>query len=208
MKNDTPVPTAPPAAIQGSAGAAPNGAEPKLLTEPFPCPHCGQMLGPDVRVCAACRQPVDLRRVEPTAPAPPQFAPAPAPQRPIVRFSWGIFLIVFLLGGLVANVAVAALGLVKGGFVLIGLQVLTSAWVLFDAREKGIPRPLRWSLGSLLLWILFFPWYLARRRQRNAVCPLVEDRLQPFVLALVIGIVIQNAVGTLLFDAARNFLPK
>lgn len=186
-----------------------NGVEAKLPTEPFPCPHCGQMLGPGVRVCAACRQPIDPSQVAAAAASPPP-KPIPAPRRPppTVRFSWGIFLIVFLVGGVVGNLAVSALGLVKGGFAVIALQVLTSAWVSIDARQKAVPRPLRWSLGSLLLWIVFFPWYLARRRRLEAVCPLVESRIQPFVVMLISGIVIQQALATLLFDAVRNYLPK
>ena len=208
MKDDTqttdqPV-TIPESSLQGN-----NGGDAKFPTEPFPCPHCGQMLGSSVRVCVACRQAIDPSQIAAAAVAPPP-KPAPAPRRapPTARFSWSIFLIVFLVGGVVGNIAVAGLGLVKAGFAMVALQVLSSAWVSMDARQKRIPRPLRWSLGSLLLWIVFFPWYLARRRQPEAVCPLVESRIQPFVVTLIAGVVIQQALATLLFDAVRNYLPK
>jgi len=207
MKDDTQA-ADPQVGVPESPLAENNGGGATFPTEPFPCPHCGQMLGPGVRVCVACRQAIDPGQV--AAAAVPLPAPTPAPPRPppTARFSWSIFLIVFLVGGVVGNIAVAALGLVKGGFAMVALQVLTSAWVSMDARQKGIPRPLRWSLASLLLWILFFPWYLARRRQPEAACPLVESRIQPFIVMLIGGVVVQQALATLLFDAVRNYLPK
>jgi predicted RNA-binding Zn-ribbon protein involved in translation (DUF1610 family) len=210
MKDDTQADAHQAAKIPESPVQANNGVELKLPAEPFPCPHCGQMLGPDVRICAACRQAIDPSQIAAALArvALPKPVSEPARARPTARFSWSIFLIVFLAGGVVGNLAVAAFGLVKGGFVVIALEVVSSAWVSVDARQKGIPRPLRWSLGSLLLWILFFPWYLARRRQPEAVCPLVENRIQPFVLVLVSGVLIQNALAPLVLDVFRNYLPK
>ena len=66
------------------------------------------------------------------------------------------------------------LGYEKSQFVLGGVVIISSAWILHDAHKKGIPKGLRWSLGSLFLWILIFPWYLARRRTPKASCPFIE----------------------------------
>ena len=51
----------------------------------------------------------------------------------------------------------------------------TSIWVFFDARAIGVKRgqvkglanmgPLGWLLGCLLLWIIAFPLYLAKRNE-------------------------------------------
>jgi rhomboid protease GluP len=57
---------------------------------------------------------------------------------------------------------------------LAGLILLTSLWVLFDARRNRVPTRGRvytfntgagaWFVGCLLLWIVVFPTYLMRRR--------------------------------------------
>lgn len=49
----------------------------------------------------------------------------------------------------------------------------TSIWAGFDAhtlgmkrdKEKGVYGPLFWFFGSLLLWIVMFPAYIAKRAQ-------------------------------------------
>ena len=33
-------------------------------SEPFPCPACGQMLGPSCRVCVACKQPLNPAEIK------------------------------------------------------------------------------------------------------------------------------------------------
>jgi hypothetical protein len=46
--------------------------------------------------------------------------------------------------------------------------LLTSLWVLFDARKLRFKEtgPSTWFVGCLLLWIIVFPWYLIKRFQR------------------------------------------
>jgi hypothetical protein len=73
--------------------------------------------------------------------------------------------------------------------------ILTSAWVYYDAHNKLVPKPLRWGLGSLLLWIVLFPWYLARRKDPAAPCRLEEVSsrtllLAPLVIFFLMGFVI------------------
>lgn len=143
--------------------------------EPFACPNCGQLLAPSVRVCPSCKQDVNLSEIvrpDVTIVIAEQVIPLPAQE--YARFSWGIFFTTLGIWLVVAALAESLLGPATGQFVLLGLVVLSSAWVFRDAREKNIPTPIRWSLGSLLLWMVIFPWYLARRRTPKAPCPFIE----------------------------------
>lgn len=146
--------------------------------EPFACPNCGQMLAPSVRTCPSCRQAIDpneIARPQVVIPIAEQVIPlSPVATKQHAQFSWGIFFATLGIWFVAAFAAEALLGYEKSQFVLFGLVVLTSAWVLQDARKKNIPKPFRWSIGSLLLWILIFPWYLARRRTPKAACPMIE----------------------------------
>lgn len=67
------------------------------------------------------------------------------------------------------------------------LPFISSLWVIFDAHQKHVARPLRWGLGTLLMWIVIFPWYLARRRTPQAPCPFVEGFGMPIALVVVLA---------------------
>jgi hypothetical protein len=143
--------------------------------EPFACPHCGQLLAPSCRVCPSCREaidPNDIARPQVVVPVAEQVIPLPAKE--YARFSWGIFFATLGIWLVAALFAERSLGYEKGQLLLGGLVILSSVWVLHDAREKKIPKPLRWSLGSFLLWMIVFPWYLSRRKTPDATCPLIE----------------------------------
>lgn len=143
--------------------------------EPFACPHCGQMLAPSCRTCPSCRQAIDpneIARPRVTVPIAEQVIPLRT--REYARFSWGIFFEMFGIWLVVALITERLLGPEIGQLVLGGLVILSSVWVLHDARRKNIPKPLRWSIGSFLLWIFIFPWYLSRRRNPHAACPFIE----------------------------------
>ena len=145
--------------------------------EPFACPNCGQLLAPSVRVCPSFRQTVDLNEIarpEVVEPVAEQVIPVPLPVKDYARFSWGIFFAALGAWLVVAAIAESLLGPVKSQVVLFGLVAFSAVWVYRDAREKNIPTPFRWSLGSLLLWIIVFPWYLSRRRTPQADCPFIE----------------------------------
>ncbi len=143
--------------------------------EPFACPHCGQMLAASVRVCPSCRAVIDPKDiVRPPVVVPVAEQVVPVPVHEYARFSWSIFFTALGTWLAVGLITEALLGPEKGQWVLGGLVVLSSVWVYRDAREKNIPKPFRWSLGSFLLWIIVFPWYLARRRTPNAECPFIE----------------------------------
>lgn len=168
-------------------------------SEPFVCPACGQLLAPSVRVCVACKAPIDLAQVRrpqrPAETAPAEEEPA-AP--PIARFSWPIFLVVLFDWLLAAAVAVRLLGPDSGQVVMLSLVLLSSVWVFFDAQARRVPKPLRWVLGTLLLWIVFFPWYLSRRRSLRALCPFVEADGGPFVRVIFLALVLSSLIGLFL----------
>jgi hypothetical protein len=165
--------------------------------EPFPCPHCGQMLAPTCRVCVSCRQaidPADIRRAPPVELAavpggdvksPLPGEPTPLPALPPVRYPWRMFLLVLALTWVGAVLALEFLGLEQGRILVTGVQVLSSLWVFFDARQKRLPKPFHWGIGTLFLWIIMFPWYLVRRQRPQAPCPFVEREASPLARLLL-----------------------
>lgn len=176
--------------------------------EPFECPHCGQLLAPSCRVCVSCKHSIDPAEVTRLRSTEPVFQPqAPETQFPPVRFSWPMFFIVLGLSWLATTAALHYLGLAKGRVLVSGLQLLSGVWVFFDARQKSVARPLRWGVGSLILWIVIFPWYLARRRTPEAPCPFVEAEPGPFrrVMLLVVFVFFLAAI---IFLALNGPPPK
>ncbi len=150
-------------------------ADPAFPSEPFPCPACGQMLAPTVRVCVVCKYPIDSAEIARARSAPARVEPRlAAPIAARAPFPWPLFLI--LLGVRLASAVIAQpyLGVFKTEVALGGMEFLSAIWVLRDAVQKRIPRPGRWMLGSLFLWIFIFPWYLARRKTPRASCPFIE----------------------------------
>jgi hypothetical protein len=167
--------------------------------EVFECPQCGQMLAPTCRVCVSCKQPIDPAQIKTARPvelpaALPMLAPEPAP----VRFSWTMFFGVLAVSWLATLVALRFLGLVEGQIVVSGLQLLTAVWVFWDARQKMIQKPLRWGLGSLVLWIVIFPWYLVRRQKLEAPCPFVEAESGPFIRVILLVVFILFLLAVIL----------
>ena len=161
-----------------------HGFEARFPEEAFPCPHCGQMLGPAVRVCVACRQAIDPSQIRVLTVVHAATA-AQAATVPRARFSWGIFVAALLAWlALVVSVMWVA-GLEKAQYIIAAAQAILAAWVFSDARQKRFPRPFRWGAGTLLFPIVFLPWYFARRLQREASCPMVESGIRPFLLILL-----------------------
>jgi hypothetical protein len=187
-----------PAPDNVSAGALPD--------EPFACPNCGQLLGPAVRVCVSCGQPVDFSKVHRGAPATemvrPEFTPAaPPPAVEPVRFSWSIFAAVLVAWLAAAVVGERFLTPVHEQYLLLGIVCVTSSWVLYDARSRNVPHPFRWSIASVLLWIVFFPWYLARRSRPNAPCTLMDQapgRLLRWLIPIFVFFILFSLIVALL----------
>ncbi len=174
----------------------PAGKEPEVIApdvglprEPFPCPHCGQMLAPNCRVCVACRAPIDpahLARLQPPVVVAPPEVVVTAKLEPPVRFPGRVFLGFLLVWIVVVSIVLSVLDPMKSQLVLGGVQILTSGWVFYDAHERGLPKPLRWGMGTLFLWLFMFPWYLVRRARPAASCPFVEGPTGPMTRALFI----------------------
>ena len=153
-------------------------------SEPFPCPACGQLLAPSCRVCVACKHAIDPAEIR----KPGVFRAVEIPARrelEPVRFSWRTFLIVFAIWVVGVTLVQRSMSPLKAQLVLGGVPILCSLWVLFDALQKGLPRPLRWGMGTLLLWPIIFPWYLARRTHPEQPCPFIEARVNPRTLAVL-----------------------
>lgn len=156
--------------------------------EPFLCPACGQMLAPSCRVCVACKHSINPAEIQKTQPAPGAVEPqVPQPAVAQARFSWLIFFLVLSVTWLVALITVDLFGQDEARLLFGILPFISSLWVIFDAHQKHVARPLRWGLGTLLMWIVIFPWYLARRRTPQAPCPFVEGIGMPIALVVVLA---------------------
>jgi hypothetical protein len=177
----------------GAAGTLPESAFPD---EVFECPYCGQLLAPSCRVCVSCKLPIDPARIQRKAEAVAAAAAVEAkPEPPPVRFSWPIFFAVAGVSWLAAVIALGFLGLVGAQLLMSGAQIFSAVWVFWDARQKMVRKPLRWAVGSLLLWLIFFPWYLARRKKLDAPCPFVESESGPFTRVMILAVFIFFLVG-------------
>jgi hypothetical protein len=176
-----------------------SSADADFPSEPFACPACGQMLGPTCRVCVACKQPVDPAQIgRPEAVAARTEPEVIPPRRERVPFPWAILLLILPIWFFTASVALRLLGLRNSQFAMGGLWVLSSIWVFYDARHRDVPKPLRWGIGCLLLWIVFFPWYLVRRRTPEASCPFVEAERGPLVPIVLITLLVFFLLGVVL----------
>jgi hypothetical protein len=171
--------------------------------EPFACPHCGQMLAASVRVCPSCRKAIDTNDIvtpEVVIPVVEQ-APPPSPKE-YARFSWGVFFFVLAVLWAASAVSLRFLGIEKTVLLFAALQVACPVWVLYDAHQKGVPKPGRWAVGSFLpvVWIFVFSWYLSRRKTPKAASPFMEgERGRIFLLimlvALLLGLVLTLIKG-------------
>lgn len=155
--------------------------------EPFACPNCGQMLGASCKICVSCHQPIDPLTIIRAPQASPAaiFRPS-APPIEAARFSPIIFLNVLAIWVVVSYLAARFLSLERAQLLMGGAVVASSAWVFTDASRKRIPHPLRWGLGTLLFWILVFPWYLSRRRTPLAPSPLMESKANQFIKGMLL----------------------
>jgi hypothetical protein len=179
-------------------GASGSVADPGFPDEPFECPYCGQLLAPTCRICVSCKLPIDPARIHRSrAPEPEAVEAIAPPEEPPVRFSWTMFFAVLAAAWVSSTVVLHFAGLVAGQLIMSGVQLLSAIWVFFDARQKLIRKPLRWAVGSLILWIVIFPWYLLRRQKLNAPCPFVEAESGPFTKVMLLVIFILFMVGML-----------
>ena len=181
-----------------------------LPAEPFACPECGQMLAAACRVCVACKKPVDLARIAsipPTAQAETFEAPRALPIDP-ARFSWGIFFTVFFAYLFLASLSQSLMGFKGSTYTMGGFVLATSLWVFVDAREKGIRKPVGWAIACLLLWLVFFPWYVSRRRNPDAPCPMIEGESGPVARVIILFLILMTLVGAVMMISSGDFTLK
>ncbi len=158
------------AAVESTASAM------AFPSEPFQCPACGQLLGPECRVCVSCKKPINPAEIgrKPSAElnaAPSVIAVPPADRVP---YPWPVFFAVLGIGVVLSLLALLLQGEKNGPKAIQALPILVGFWVFFDAFQRRIPRPMRWSIGTMLLLAVVFPGYLARRKKPEASVPFVE----------------------------------
>ena len=154
--------------------------------EPFECQNCGQLLDFQCRVCGACKaavEPLPLARTPPPADSIPEESAEALPS--VVSFPWKGWLILLSVSILVGNLLEGMIGRTQTYSLFYVFEVLCAVWVYQDAKSKNLPTPLRWSMGTLLIWVVVFPWYLVRRQRVTASCPFVEANSRPFTGALL-----------------------
>jgi Double zinc ribbon len=133
------------------------------------CKHCRSDL---VKTCPACKEQIHVRAVKCNRcgdnlnrPLPFAAIPGSTPTSGIAFFFIALLIVVLSL----------AVGPIGPGLVVLS----TSIWAAFDAKthrlaqyDQGIGSPAFACIGSLLLWIVVFPWYLAiRSRIRAGIQP-------------------------------------
>ena len=181
-----------PESGSGHIASATSASGAAFPDEAFPCPACGQMLAPSCRVCVACKQPIDPAQIKSASARalelrPFDAQPTAGPGAGNVRFPWVLFL-VLLLVGIPVGLAERRWGLIRTELVFDGVKMLCAAWVFYDANQRGVTKPLRWTLGTLFLWPIVFPWYLARRKTPRAHCPFVEGIGLPVVILVLLAL--------------------
>jgi len=177
----------------------PAGTDRPQMEGTITCPHCGQVLAEACRVCVSCKQVIDAEAIRLSQiAAPAAILPAPEPPLPPARFSWPIFFLTLGAAWLAGLLAYVFGGLASEQLLLFGLFVGSSLWVIWDAQARRIPKPWRWGAASLLLWIVFFPWYASRRRTPKAPCPFVEADRSRLPLLLVAVLLLQFLLAALI----------
>ena len=185
-----------------SAGLTSSPVAGDFPSEPFNCPSCGQLLGATTRVCPVCKSAINPAEIG-RSPAPvfavPSSVPRTQPPRERVAYPWGLLLLVLAIGMFLGLISMLLLGQDRGREIIQGIPIVAGMWVFFDAYSRRLPRPFRWSLGTMLLLAVVFPWYLARRNKPAATVPFIEAETTPvtrvlfiilavlFLIALAIG---------------------
>ena len=172
-------------------------------SEPFPCPACGQLLAPTCRVCVACKHAIDLAEIArpPATALPAEHAPRPEPKPAPVRYPWRFFFVFIGISFLLALIFEALWGEQKAQLAMGGAQTLAGVWVFFDAVRQRAPRPLRWAFGSMLLPVVFFPWYWARRTRPQSPVPLLESEVGPVTRILIFALLAFFLASLILYIA-------
>lgn len=141
------------------------GAEDATRRETKSCPFCAEEVLAEAIVCKHCRRDIGA--------GPLPFSPVPG----AVPTSGALYFLAAAVGVILSFVLLGA----AGPFLLV---VATAIWVGVDAAthrlvayEQGLGGAGAALIGTLLLWIVVFPWYLAiRSRIRAGVQPVKRGR--------------------------------
>jgi p-aminobenzoyl-glutamate transporter AbgT len=130
----------------------------------------------------------------------PRELPRAARSSERVYFPWTLFFALFAVRILVIGgiVVVRHWDFSKIALLENTVDLITAGLVFYDASRKHISKALRWALGTLFLWVVFFPWYLARRRELQKACPLVEAEASPLMRGLVFLLFLYFILGALI----------
>jgi hypothetical protein len=121
------------------------------------------------------------------------------PRLESVRYPWRIFIVVLGIGIILGQIFLALLGEQKGLLVFQAVPILVGLWVFFDALRQRVPKPLRWAVGSMLFLIVFFPWYLARRKKPRSQVRFVEAEAGPVTRFLLFALLIFFLVSLIFY---------
>jgi hypothetical protein len=147
-----------------TADRAPQSASGSPLALPKRCPFCAEEILEAAIVCKHCRRDIGTRTDLPFAPIPGATATSG------LLYFWAALTVIVLCV------------LTIGGFGVFLVVAISSIWAASDASthrlahyRQNIGGPATVGVGSLLLWIVVFPWYLAvRSRIRAGVQPVKE----------------------------------
>ena len=171
-------------------------------SEPFQCPACGQLLAPSCRVCVACKHTIDPAKIARPQEVAPPAARTISKLEP-VRYPWRLFFLVLGSSFFLALIFEGLWGQQKAQLAMGGAQTLVGVWVFFDALRQRVQRPARWALGTMLLPVVIFPWYLARRNKPNATVRFVEAEAGPVTRFLLFAL-LAIFLASLIFYIVKN----
>jgi hypothetical protein len=120
-----------------------------------------------------------------------------------VRYPWRLFFVVLGSSFFLALLCEGLWGEQKAQLAMGGAQTLAGVWVFFDALRQRLQRPARWALGTMLLPVVIFPWYLARRSKPQATVPFVEAEVGPVTRFLLFALLV-FFLASLIFYIVKN----
>lgn len=66
------------------------------------------------------------------------------------------------------------------GLIMLAIVIITAVWVYEDAKKRKLDKgesATAWALGTLLFWIIVFPYYLIKRSNTEKDKTIVLDNI-------------------------------